>query len=119
MMVWSINKDFNQNGTGICDDGSWVNATSFLEAFPAGDNLNTNQLLNLSMLNIYPNPAHGELFLNNLGSQNIEIKLLNELGMEVKTITLKQGINTIAVDRLSAGLYLLQTGSTAQKIIIK
>ena len=119
MMVWSINKDYNNNGTGICDDGSWVNASSFLEAFPANDNLNVDQLLDFSMLNIYPNPAAGELFVNNNSAHNIEILVLNELGIEVKTITLKSGLNSIAIDQLSAGVYYVKSSSSAQKVIIK
>lgn len=63
-------------------------------------------------INIYPNPAKGEIFINNLeGYNNLSsVKLFNVTGQEVLNVSLNDNTNRqkINIDHLSPGIYFLQ-----------
>jgi hypothetical protein len=77
--------------------------------------------LNSSELIVYPNPNKGIFMIS--GGQNLGLRLLNELGQEVKTFKITEGTTTeIDITHLSNGIYFLfgqgESGTVHQKIII-
>lgn len=119
MMVWSINKDYNLDGTGICDNGAWNNAKIFDEAFPPNENVAVDEKLNTTKWNLYPTLANDKIFVENKGDEAFVVVLLNELGMAVQTVVLQSGINNISTDELEAGVYFLQVKEDVRKIVIQ
>lgn len=72
--------------------------------------------LNSSTFALYPNPANGAFFIN--ATQDLHITIINEMGQTIKSLDVKAGNNTIAIENLSAGIYMI-TAQNAQQIIQK
>ncbi|MBR9922889.1 MAG: DUF2341 domain-containing protein [Bacteroidetes bacterium] len=86
----------------------------------------TAQALMPKELKVYPNPVQDVLYLENAGDQPFQIQLLNNLGQSVISAPLwlsPKGSQSIPVQKLTPGLYLLQLQTNeqiyAQKIMIK
>jgi hypothetical protein len=70
---------------------------------------------------VYPNPSNGSF--NVTADTNLDLKLINELGQEVRTIKLSSQNNfTLSVSDLANGIYFVvgqnSEGSIHQKIIV-
>jgi hypothetical protein len=75
-------------------------------------------IANTANLSIYPNPSTGEFTIS--ADQAITLQIINELGQQVKTITLDK--NNREVNSLPGGVYFItgnnENGSVKEKIII-
>lgn len=118
MMVWSINKDFNSNGTGICDVGAWSNANAFSLAFEGSPN-DVSKLKTDVMLQVYPNPAHNVAFINNNSEDVLNVALMNDIGEVIKVLGLMKGLNVISMDDLNTGVYFIRSTKETYKLIIQ
>ncbi len=75
--------------------------------------LSINDFSQDAILSVYPNPTNGEfnIELGQLASENIDLKIISITGKMVKEMTLKQGLNTININGLNSGLYILNLTS--------
>ena len=74
---------------------------------------------NASGFNVYPNPTNNELHIDNVKS-NISYRLQNIVGMCVLQGTFTQEKNTLQIQELPAGTYLLQlTNHEGQRDVIR
>ena len=70
-------------------------------------------------LSVYPNPAHGVFFIENTLNQKQEVKLTNSTGQVVRNISLQPEMKAeVRTESLSPGMYFIDNGSNAQRIII-
>ena len=68
-------------------------------------------------LTIYPNPAENELHVDNVKATT-EYRLLNITGIIEQSGTLKQGNNSISVQYLPAGVYVLvMAGESGERVV--
>lgn len=81
--------------------------------------INTLSANAVNML-IYPNPSNGEFTIS--ADQAITLSVMNELGQQVKTITLGSATPAVKVSNLASGVYFItganENGSVKQKIVI-
>ncbi|MBK6775468.1 MAG: T9SS type A sorting domain-containing protein [Flavobacteriales bacterium] len=72
----------------------------------------------LRTMRSWPNPASSMLHVELSGTSTLPCDLLNSSGRRVHSFTLKPGHNTVELEKLSAGLYLLLgTDGTAVRIV--
>lgn len=63
-------------------------------------------------LSIYPNPAHDHITVNANGVQDGSLCVFDLLGVKVASSTIRNGEARLAVDALSAGIYVARITST-------
>ena len=68
-------------------------------------------------MTVYPNPAVDQL--NVTLSQNADIEIYNVMGQKVMTFEGHAGANTISLNGLTSGVYVISAGSDVQKFIVK
>lgn len=69
----------------------------------------------LAGLTIFPNPSNGEFIIK--ANQNITLLLINELGQQIKTLSLNESnAHSVTVNSLSAGIYFLTSTNATQAI---
>ena len=67
----------------------------------------------------YPNPAKGQLTIENPKSEKQGLRISNELGQVVRYELLDSGKNTIDLTEMSSGIYFIQLGdSKVEKLIV-
>jgi hypothetical protein len=75
---------------------------------------------NTANLSIYPNPNNGEFTIS--ADQAITLQITNELGQQVKTVTLNKNSTDVKINSLPNGVYFItgsnENGSVKQKIVI-
>lgn len=71
----------------------------------------------LTRLTVYPNPATSELNVNL--SEPSMVKIYNHFGSFVRSVSLQEGANMIAIDELPNGLYILSMDNNTSKRFIK
>ena len=69
--------------------------------------LNINSIKEEKSLNIYPNPTNDLLHIDNLKIQST-YRLLSVVGATVQQGTLKEGDNTISIQSIPNGMYMLE-----------
>jgi len=114
--------------TPIADQTYTVNGTDangckgkstyqLIVAICTGISVNSANTANLS---IYPNPNNGEFTIST--DQAITLQITNELGQQVKTITLNKNNTDVKISSLPNGVYFItgsnENGSVKQKIVI-
>jgi hypothetical protein len=76
--------------------------------------------LNSANVIIYPNPSSGEFTIS--ADQTIDLRIVNELGQEVKAITLNSDAPKATVTNLASGVYFIigknANGIVKEKIIV-
>lgn len=76
----------------------------------------------LAEIQVYPNPAVHELFIDNLPQGVKNIKIINSWGMVVYNMNINQNNKRIKVDNLQDGIYILKiqyhNGIFSKKILI-
>jgi Secretion system C-terminal sorting domain len=78
-----------------------------------------NNLTSSSFAKVYPNPANNILHIQVL-KPNLHYQLQNMLGITALQGELQQGDNTLAVEALTSGIYLLElTDTEGQKVVIR
>ena len=75
--------------------------------------------LNIAMDRFYPNPAHGTVYVKGDVLSGRTINVFNLSGEKVTTIILGEGQQSIRLDKLKPGVYLLQCGNINQRIMLK
>jgi hypothetical protein len=68
-----------------------------------------------SNIKFYPNPILNHQVLN---IETHKVSILNITGTVVELIKLKKGINKIAINQLSRGIYILKTKNSTQKLVV-
>jgi hypothetical protein len=68
-------------------------------------------------IDMYPNPAQDVMTIRNGGSQRLEATLLDLQGKVVCTQTIGSGEQSVAVDHLPAGMYLLQLNALDGQLV--
>src|SRR5690606_29683270 len=87
--------------------------------------LNTPDFEIIGDIQIYPNPASTAITVMNNRYPSLSYQFFNVLGQQIHSGSLSNTMNTIAVDRLSDGVYFLylkdgdSNDSITKKIIIK
>lgn len=73
-------------------------------------------------IEFYPNPSLGKLVIRNSKNESTVIRILNLQGEKLKELTIKSGQQTIELNNLKSGIYILEAHSnsttTAQKFVI-
>jgi len=90
----------------------WDAASSFSEDCGLGMNESAEILLN-----IYPNPVNQVLNIEAKSATIIQI--VNAVGEIIQTEAIQQGINSITVDTLTSGFYVIRTGNKAEVKFVK
>jgi hypothetical protein len=67
--------------------------------------------------NMYPNPATETIHVELVESANVVIYNLS--GAVVKQFLAQEGVNSISIDNLSAGIYFIKANNQVQKFIVK
>jgi hypothetical protein len=80
-----------------------------------------DELEGKALINIYPNPNNGEFRISS--KSDVDLKLINELGQEIKRLQLNQeNGHTIDLGEIAAGIYFIvgQDNSSifSQKVIV-
>jgi hypothetical protein len=68
-------------------------------------------------LNIYPNPAKNQVFLENINLENREFSIINLLGEQIKYGKLNGQNQTIDISNLPPNVYIIKVGNQAAKFI--
>ncbi|MFY7964719.1 MAG: DUF7619 domain-containing protein [Chitinophagaceae bacterium] len=72
-------------------------------------------------ISISPNPAkrYLNITVNSINASNLKSKLVNSIGMVVKSFTLKPGFESIDINNLATGVYYLETGLETIKVFVE
>ena len=74
-------------------------------------------------ISIYPNPTTGYFSINNSSNLVINAHIVSILGVQMKQIELKKGVNTVNISALSKGIYFINmetpSGIISEKISLK
>lgn len=80
-----------------------------------------NNLFSKTTISIYPNPVSDNLYFTNSTGNNLKYKLFNLRGEMVMNGDFKQGVNSISLNAIAAGTYILSYGDgkkvASEKII--
>ena len=109
-----------QNNILACGPGvsSMVNTTSSM-IWAKNTTLSEVENAEISLVDIFPNPAKDVLHILNNELDAIEFQLVNTAGMVVdEFVAQPDSRTTIRVNGLSPGLYLLKGGDVTYKVII-
>ncbi|MDD4142649.1 MAG: C10 family peptidase [Bacteroidales bacterium] len=70
------------------------------------------------IISLYPNPAESMIYVDVPTSSDVKSgKIYNALGVSVKSVKLSDGINSIDVSGLSAGVYILYIGKMTLRFV--
>ena len=70
-------------------------------------------------MSVYPNPATDRICVTLENLENIDATLFDMSGRAVKTLTLRNGANTIDISTLQNGIYLIRVAGSVTKIVKK
>jgi hypothetical protein len=119
--AYAVNGNYSVVLTAI--NGNCTDTTSFAIAIT----VSLEELMGLSELNIYPNPAsdHITVSFNNNNDNTIEVEMIDELGRVISGNSISnQGLNLteINLDNVSNGLYIIRLNSedksVSRKVIV-
>lgn len=72
-----------------------------------------------SVLEVYPNPANSKFYIRNTSVERQKVMLVDATGKVIKNIDLEpKEVSEVKSENLSTGVYFINNGSTAQRIII-
>jgi hypothetical protein len=71
----------------------------------------------MNVLNIYPNPVTSYLTITLAEDQ--EVRIYNTMGQEVLNMQLYEGSNTLNMNTMEKGIYLIKIGSEKLKVVKK
>lgn len=77
--------------------------------------INNNKKLSFS---VYPNPSTADFIAIEL-DKTADVKLINAIGKNCFSTTMKQGNHTIDISNLTSGYYFIQVGTQTKKLIIR
>jgi len=82
------------------------------------DTLSAEQAVPPKFINLYPNPAQSQFFVN--ASTPTTIQIINSLGQILLTQKVSEGSSTISTTTLPSGIYsFLAEGYKATSLVIK
>lgn len=86
--------------------------------------LGTEENNNLGKINVYPNPAHKEIFINGIKDKKVTAEIISVEGRKVLEAGLVTPGKGIDISGIPAGVYFINvksgdTKSYSQKLIIK
>lgn len=84
--------------------GTWLNGTRDRRTYPNCESLSIEKLIK-NEFNIYPNPAKNELTVNSKTTGTLTI--IDTNGRLLKTLNIKNNINTLDISNINSGLYIL------------
>ncbi|KQT21823.1 secretion protein [Chryseobacterium sp. Leaf404] len=93
------------------DAFTWVKDTNIVLSASEENHISKNQS------EIYPNPTSGPLTIN--AEKKGKYEIYNQSGTLVKTIEIQKGENRTDISELPSGVYLLQSETSAHKVIKK
>lgn len=74
-------------------------------------------------IELYPNPTSGEFTINNSSNLVLNAQIVSILGVQIKPLEIKKGINKVDISTLSKGIYFINmetpSGIISEKIILK
>ncbi len=72
-----------------------------------------------SSLRVWPNPAHGTLYIELMNDVPLQAELLNGVGQRVRSLVLQPSMNTVDLKGVDVGLYvlLLEDGRTVRVVV--
>lgn len=113
--------DIVSDGQYIYYSGYHSDNISFPSTFyrlECGAALNSS-ISNLSQddIQLYPIPASDYLFVRNLKNDMSIASIIDMTGKFIKTINLQNGINTISLNSLQSGIYMLQGKNWSKKFV--
>jgi len=110
MATWSINDDY---------DGSNAYATNYASIFSCTVT-ETEQPLAVEALAVYPNPAQGQITVENNSTQaHPYLQIVSMIGEMWYQDALTTQKTTVDVSAFPSGLYLIKIGEATQKLIIQ
>lgn len=74
---------------------------------------------NISQLQISPNPANEQLYIDNLNESDSEILIYNSAGKKMNSYQLKSGKNTINISNLTTGFYFVKEQNGVISKVVK
>lgn len=74
---------------------------------------------NISQLQISPNPANEQLYIDNLNESDSEILIYNSAGKKINSYQLKSGKNTINISNLTTGFYFVKEQNGVISKVVK
>ena len=77
---------------------------------------NTNNIVGINNIDIYPNPANDQLTINGLGNTPTTITIINVNGSVISQISSNTATQQIDVAALSKGLYIIKISSKERTI---
>ena len=90
---------------------------------PVTARVNNSDVPSNFQIQVYPNPATGQLTIASLGLNNKTINIFNMAGQNLTNQSnfISKGIEKVVLDvsNLTQGLYLVKVGNEAQKVFIK
>lgn len=113
--ITTIDEDYNRNGNPADDDTDNSGVADYLEANVA---LSTHSNV-VPSLEIHPNPASKVIYLNNIEQYASDAKLLVFDAVGKLVLEQKQLTETLNVESLVPGLYLLKLSTDQTRIIKK
>ncbi|MDT0557660.1 T9SS type A sorting domain-containing protein [Ichthyenterobacterium sp. W332] len=114
-LILTIDEDYNSNGSALDDD---INGNGIADYLESNATL-SNQLFDVTVIDIYPNPILDKLNINNTVSDlDIEIFLIDINGKIIFSSKLLPNISTIDMTSYKSGIYFLKL-KTAMKTSIE
>jgi endoglucanase Acf2 len=107
LRIYAATNGFNIN---------WINFQNSGARMAAPDSAQEEVTI-LSSPQLYPNPAHGVVKF--VSDKDAELNIFNINGALVSTHAVTKGENTIAIDGLSAGVYMVKAGEKNYRLVVK
>ncbi len=115
LSIFCSDPDFTSNTNALISDGNSFNASwSQFCATGAGSCTVSISDQDFSNITVYPNPVSNQLFINIIGiKSSFNFKVYDNTGREyeLKSTDLQNGINSLDVSLLPAGIYFLRIGT--------
>lgn len=123
VIIWEITGDYIESsaGSGIISETPLIDTLN--EVFCSTSvGIKSNSETKQDEIIVYPNPSNSSFsiyFSDSLNSQNLEFKLINQLGQFVYSGAISSSENKFTISGIEKGIYILHINGVTKKVVIE